>query len=477
MTSANPITLVWLRRDLRLHDHAAFAHALRAGKPVQAVFVFDSSILDRFTSRTDRRLSFIADALCLLDAQLKPHGGGVLALYGRAQELVPKAAATLNAAHILAGADFEPASIRRDEEVKRHLPNGVEFKLLRDHVIFAPAQILNKQDQPFKVFTPYSKAWKAAFTLLYAQPYEYQLGKEFAPVATMAERLQKHGIRALECSRGAAALVNEAGYDYAPSDHWPASDGTARLEAFMERLVRQYADRRNYPAKHGTSRLSPYLRFGLVSVRECVRAAMHASADTWLNELIWREFYIMTLYHAPESLNEEWNEAYRRRIPWNQSKDDFKRFCNGETGYPIVDAAMRELLECNWMHNRARMITASFLTKHLLIDWRWGEEHFAQHLMDYEAASNVGGWQWAASTGTDAQPYFRIFNPTLQSRKFDPEGEYIRRFVPELRHLSATEIHEPWKTGKMKSYPMPMVEHDEARQRAIRVFKEAKNEG
>ena len=257
---------------------------------------------------------------------------------------------------------------------------------------------------------------------------------------------------------------------------WEVEDGEKRLKAFIQKQVRSYHEQRDMLAAEGTSALSPYLRFGLVSVRQCARLAAEMDgkgAHIWMNELIWRDFYATILFHYPDSATQEWNEKYRGTIEWSNSDVMFSRWQQGKTGYPVVDAAMRQLLETGWMHNRARMIVASFFTKHLLLDWRRGEEHFAQLLMDYDMASNVGGWQWAASTGTDAQPYFRIFNPITQGERFDPEGEYIRHWVPELRGLPAKEIHSPWKYNKPSDYPDLIVDHKEARQRALQAFKVA----
>lgn len=454
------MNLVWLRRDLRLHDHAALHLALAEPGPVQPLFVFDKEILERFTNPRDHRLSFIADALCNIDKELRARGGRLWVFHGNPVEILPKLTAS-HCARIFAAEDFEPATIARDKTVAAKAP----LTLTLDHLLAHPAHIIKGDGTPYKVFTPYSKAWYGALNeSWYGERTVHDKGR----YAAEAPKLPTLDLGSPQ------KILAQIGYEYAPLPMWPVEKAQERLKFFEKQILSGYAETRDIPGVDGTSRLSPYLRFGLVSIRECFRAAMgKPGAAKWIGELIWRDFYAMILYHFPESATKELQSHYRG-LHWQHNAKHIEAWKHGKTGYPIVDAAMRQLLAEGWMHNRARMIVASFLTKHLLTDWRVGEEHFAQYLMDYELASNVGGWQWAASTGTDAQPYFRVFNPTLQSKKFDVAGDYIRRFVPELAALPEKEIHAPQHSPLLKpDYPAPIVEHSTARAAAIALFKKA----
>ncbi len=450
-----PLTLAWLRRDLRLHDHAALSHASAQAQPV---FVFDADILARFTNPADRRLSFIMRTLVNMHGQLREKGAGMLVLHGRAVELIPTLSKTLQAP-VHTTADYEPDARARDAAVAKQC----ELNLHKDQVIFAPDEIMNQSGAPFKVFTPYSKTWRDNLSPTSAAPFPAP--QQFAPFADVKARV--HGFPTIDLDKGAAACLAQIGYQLVDDALWPVEDGHARLARFA-RIAANYKNTRDFMAVNGTSRLSPYLRFGLISVREAVALARETS-PTWLSELIWREFYAQTLFHTPESAHTEWNPKYRG-MAWQENADHLERWKQGNTGFPVVDAAMRQLLAEGWMHNRARMIVASFLTKDLQLSWREGEAHFAQFLMDYDMASNVGGWQWAASTGTDAQPYFRVFNPSLQSERFDAEGAYIRTYVPELSHMKGKAIHNPTPLER-GAYPAPMVNHDDARKAAIAMFK------
>lgn len=462
------VTLTWLRRDLRLHDHGALAAAFAAKLPVQPVFVFDSDILAQFPAKDDRRLSFLAARLCQMDAELRKRGGGLLVLHGSAGLLIPKLAAALGAQGVTAAEDYEAATRARDMQVGKAL--GAQLRLVQDHVIFAPDAILRDGEAPYKVFTPYSKAWKEALAPAAISGRAVHDKGRYADFDAMRGLAAQAGLAPIDLSQGAAHALAQVGYTYHEDRLWTVHDVPKRLRDFLAHKAKGYKDTRDIMGMEGTSRLSPYIRFGLVSIRECVQGAVEMGADTWLNELIWREFYIMNLFHFPESAHMEWNPKYRDVLEWSQDASQLAAWKEGRTGYPLVDAAMRQLLEEGWMHNRARMVVASFLTKHLRTDWRLGEAHFAQYLMDYEQASNVGGWQWAASTGTDAQPYFRVFNPTLQSERFDAKGDYIRRYVPELAKLSAKEIHAPWMF-RGAGYIPPIVEHAKAREAALAMFK------
>lgn len=461
------VSLVWLRRDLRLHDHAALAEASRSVEPLQPAFIFDRAILKDFPNKQDRRLSFIASQLAALHAQLKTGGGGLLVLEGVAGEVIPRLAKALSAARVVAEEDYEPATRARDEAVASAAP----LQLVKDHVVFSPTDILRDTGEAFKVFTPYFKQWRKALEEHPANAGEYHVPQlQLAPYMPVVEAVREAGLAVLDAGSPKAMLA-DIGYQWVQDGLWDVTDASSRLKRFAEKRMGAYATGRDMVAVEGTSRLSPYLRFGLVSPRECVRAALKAGSrgEKWLSELAWREFYAAILYHFPESQTKEWNPKFRG-LAWEQREDWLEAWKQGRTGFPLVDAAQRQLLAEGWMHNRARMVTASFLTKDLQLDWRLGEAHFAQYLMDYDMASNVGGWQWAASTGTDAQPWFRIFNPTLQSKKFDPAGEYISRYVAELRGLSAERIHEPGKGPRPADYPAPIVDHKQAREKTLAMF-------
>lgn len=468
-----PLSLAWLRRDLRLHDHAVLHSALAQSGQIQPVFIFDTDILARFPNPQDRRLTFIAHTLERMHRELHKQGGGLLVLHGSAAATMPKLAACLQVQQVICAEDFEPSAIMRDRAVAAQLP----LMQVVDHLIHHPSRTIKDDGTPYRVFTPYSKTWRAALKPDSFAEKKVSLQGRLADYNAVAALVDAAGITRLSCDAGAGAMLEAIGYQNAGLGEWQPDDVTKRLEQFVLQRLDGYKDHRDFMSEEGTSKLSPYLRFGLISVRECARLAAERhgkGSDSWINELIWREFYAMILYHFPDVVTQEFQPQYRE-LNWQNSRVLLEAFCNGQTGYPIVDAAMRQLLETGWMHNRARMIVASFMTKDLRLDWRLGEEHFAQHLMDYDLASNNGGWQWAASVGTDAQPYFRVFNPELQSRKFDPKGDYIRRYVPELSHLDKNEIHAPKQDlfGGSR-YPRPIVDHRLAKELAISMFKERK---
>lgn len=470
-------SIVWLRRDLRLHDHAALATALQGAAPVQAVFVFDTEILARFSNKHDRRLVFLAETLCHMDAQLKARGGRLLVLHGKAREVMPKLAATLKAESIISAEDFEPATRARDAAVKAVLPATTRFVQVLDHLIHAPQKMLKADGTPYKVFTPFYKLWRSTLGPGDYASYEVKDVGRYAHAPANFSAVMAAGLTRVSLDAGPASLLEQIGYHYTKDALWRVDDVDERLRSFIAYKLQAYPTARDGLSIIGTSQLSPYLRFGLVSIRECVAAALEAGGgEKWIAELGWREFYAAILYHFPHVVDQEFNEQYRDgAIPWNRNAHHIEAMVTGQTGYPVIDAAVRELLETGYMHNRARMIVASFASKDLLLDWRVGEEFFAQHLMDYEMASNNGGWQWSASTGTDAAPYFRIFNPMLQSKRFDPDGVYIRRYVPELRGVSNEDIHAPWESPLTKpaNYPMPIVDHATAKDRAVEVFRAA----
>lgn len=454
--------LVWFRRDLRDFDHAAFALALRRHARVFCVFVFDSDILERLP-RQDRRVAFILHAVRELDAGLRAHGGGLIVRQGRAVEEIPALAAALGVAAVYANRDYEPFARRRDAAVAARLAaEGRAFVECKDQVIFERDEVLTQAGTPFSVFTPYARAWR----------------QRLAPADLAAHDCGvRPGQLATTDAVPSAPTLDDLGF--AATDlKLPAgmSGGAALLADFLGRIDR-YHETRDFPAVRGVSYLSPHLRFGTVSIRQ-LAAVAHAQslqadgkgAAGWLNELIWREFYQMILWHRPDVVDHCFRPEYDA-LAWDVAPELFAAWCEGRTGYPLVDAAQRQLRQSGWMHNRLRMVTASFLTKHLGIDWRQGEAHFAAWLLDYELASNNGGWQWAASTGCDAQPYFRIFNPVTQSEKFDPQGRFIRRYLPELRDVPDRFIHAPWRmSAPPAGYPAPCVDHAVARARTLARF-------
>lgn len=470
-----PSALVWFRRDLRCHDHAALYHALRSAGRVFCVFVFDTEILDALPDRRDRRVEFIHAAVTELDRSLDVLareaggvGGGLTVRHGRADELIPRLARELGVAKVFTNRDYEPAAIERDRRVAERLAaDGIGYADFKDQVIFERDEVLTQAGQAFSVFTPYKNAWLRKLDNFYLQAY---------PVAKYAAHLAP--------PPAGAELLALATLGFEPTNlsalRLPLgmSGGRRLFGEFCERIDR-YKEARDFPAVKGVSYLSPHLRFGTVSVRELAACAWHrggAGAETWLSELVWRDFYHMILWHHPRVVGASFRPEYDR-IRWDDAPELLAAWCDGRTGYPIVDAAMRQLEQTGYMHNRLRMIVASFLTKDLGIDWRLGERHFAAKLLDYDLAANNGGWQWAASTGCDAQPWFRIFNPVTQSEKFDPQGRFIRRYVPELERVPDKFIHAPWKMGGIDQqaarvrigadYPAPVVNHAAARERTL----------
>lgn len=455
----------WIRRDLRLADNPALAAAVGNGRAVVPLFVLDEQLL-----RDDiapKRAAFLLDGLRRLDANLRARGSRLVVRLGRPEQVVPQVAAACGAAAVYAQEDVSPFSRKRDTAVAAAAP----LHLTGGLTVYPPDLIRKKDGTPYTVFTPFSKMWRAL------------------PLPQRRDLLP-----APEHLTTPAAIPSHPLPD-APTipSLFPPGEQEARrrLAAFAEAGIFGYANGRNQLDIDGTSQLSPYLRFGMVSPREAVVTALEAravtpspaaqnGADAWLNELIWREFYIAILYHFPHVLAGSFRPKYDA-IPWHNDRDEFAAWCAGKTGYPVVDAAMRQLKAAGWMHNRARMIVASFLVKDLLIDWRWGERWFWQHLVDGDPAANNGGWQWVAGTGTDAAPYFRIFNPTTQGKKFDPNGRYIRRWLPELAYVPDRFIHEPHlmdtavqqQSGCLigRDYPAPIVNHRAARERTLAAYK------
>ncbi|MBI5922511.1 MAG: deoxyribodipyrimidine photo-lyase [Betaproteobacteria bacterium] len=463
--------LVWFRRDLRGHDHAALHHALTHYRRVYCAFVFDTTILD-LLPRCDRRVDFILRALQELKAALCDMGGDLIVCHGDPVREVPRLAAGLGVSAVCVNRDYEPAAIARDAAVRQGL-GGVEFLDFKDQVIFDRDEVMTQGGTPYSVFTPYKNAWLGRLALT---------GTHAWPVREHAAHLAKPHVA---CE---LPTLRQIGFEETDLDALGIPTGMSgawrMLRSFVERLD-DYADTRDFPAINGTSCLSPHLRFGTVSIRELVtyaQAQAGRGAQTWLAELIWRDFYHAILWHHPDVVTRCFKPKYEA-LRWDISEESLAAWQLGRTGYPLVDAAMRQLSLTGFMHNRLRMVVASFLAKDLGLDWRKGEAWFAERLLDYDLAANNGGWQWVASTGCDAQPWFRILNPITQSEKFDPQGQFIRRFVPELAAVPQKFIHAPWKMSAAEQaacgveigrhYPRPLIDHGLARQRTLVRYRSA----
>ena len=461
--------LLWFRRDLRLGDNAALAAALAAAERVYCVFVFDREILDALDDRHDRRVEFIHGSVRELADALAARSGNLMVLHDRAREAIPRLAAELGVDAVYAARDYEPAAVARDAAVRDALEAaGRTLVLVKDQVVFERDEVMTQAGRAYTVFSPYRNAWlkKLDAGQLAERPWPRD-GRLAAGPERPLPTLEAMGFRRTDL----AALGVVPGM----------TGGRARFEAFKARLA-DYHDRRNAVDVDGTSRLSVHLRFGTISVRELAREAWLASGEgaaAWLNELAWRDFYFMILHHFPHADGHAFKREFEQ-VAYRNDERLFAAWCEGRTGYPLVDAGMRQLNTTGFMHNRLRMVTASFLVKDLHVDWRWGERYFARKLLAYDLSANNGGWQWAASTGCDAQPYFRIFNPVTQSEKFDPQGRCIRQYVPELQGCSDKLIHAPWlmKPAQLEAsgvrlgrdYPYPVVDHAEARKIALEMY-------
>jgi len=449
------ITIWWIRRDLRLTDNAALHSALQADS-VLPIFILDPV----FDSASARRKNFLYKGLHALDLDLRERGSYLLIRTGKPLDVLKQLVNETKADVIFSEEDFTPYARKRDMEIEHHLP----LHLISGQTVHHPNTILKGDGKPYIVYTPYSKAWKAKLpSRLELYPAPEKINTPFI-------------------------ITNEHLPSFKVNPLFPAGEKEAfvRLEEFLFKKIYSYGEDRNRMDLEGTSSLSPYLRFGMLGLKQAVSEAKQAevkakgeaskrSAEIWLNELIWREFYIQILYHFPYVSKTAFNQSLSN-IPWRNNVSEFEAWKRGETGVPVVDAAMRQLKEIGWMHNRARMIVASYLVKDLLIDWRWGEAWFMENLLDGDPAANNGGWQWTAGTGTDAAPYFRIFNPVLQSAKFDPNGDYIRKWIPELHDVETKHIHAPWEDGiKVTGYPeQPIVERN--KERTLQAYKLSKEE-
>jgi deoxyribodipyrimidine photo-lyase len=467
--------LVWFRRDLRDFDHAALYYALKDAKHVHCIFVFDTEILDKLTDKEDRRVEFIWESVRELKTALQKNGGDLIVKYGLARNIIPEYALETNIHAVFCNHDYEPSAISRDADVAAQLnKNNIQFYTFKDQVIFEKDEILTLNNKPYSVFTPYKNAHLKKLNDYYLKPYPvdfyiHNLAR-IAPSDLIS--LEDMGFKRTNLSE----LRLPTGM----------SGGKQLLEDFENRM-HQYKEARDFPAVKGVSYLSVHLRFGTVSIRHCARQArnrMDIGSQAWLNELVWRDFYFQILHHNPQVAAGRAYKTEFENLAFPNNELLFKAWCEGKTGYPLVDAAMRQLNQTGFMHNRLRMVAASFLIKDLLIDWRWGEKYFAEKLIDFDLSANNGGWQWAASTGCDAQPWFRIFNPVTQSERFDATGKFIRKYVPELVSCSDKEIHAPWLIPPLRQkligmqigvdYPKPIVDHAEQRALALDLYKNVK---
>ena len=478
MQKKYPTGLMWFRRDLRVFDNAALHHALKSCQQVHCVFVFDREILDSLP-RQDRRVEFIWEAITELNEQLillaakhRTEGAGLIVQHAVASDAIPELCKQLIVDAAFANHDYEPRALARDAKVQALLEGrGTAFHTFKDHVIFERNEVLTLASKPYSVFTPYKNAWLKKVDAFYLKPYP--IDSHAASLAALPASHQQ-GVPSLEAMAFEKTNLNTLKI---PTG---ATGGAQLFDEFSSRM-NDYGETRNFPAVKGPSYLGVHLRFGTVSIRQLARAGLaqqragSEGAAVWLSELIWRDFYAQILANFPHAATDAFKAEYDK-IQWEQGDAAhalFASWCEGRTGYPLVDAAMAQINQTGYMHNRLRMVVASFLTKDLGLDWRWGERYFAEQLNDFDLASNNGGWQWASSSGCDAQPYFRIFNPTSQSEKFDAGGKFIRRYVPQLAKLSDKAIHAPWLASPLelmaagvalgKTYPYPVVKHDEAR--------------
>ncbi|CAI8781801.1 deoxyribodipyrimidine photo-lyase [Chryseobacterium sp. IT-36CA2] len=427
----NTITLFWFRRDLRLEDNVGFHHALQSDAPVIPIFIFDTDILGKLEDKEDRRVDYIHQALTDINISLKKYHSKVNTYYGKPIEIFKKLSEEYTIEGVFCNRDYEPQAIERDKEIYYFFTEkNIPFKAYKDQVIFDKDQIIKKDGSPYTVYTPFAKKWRELLTPEHYQSVELNVKNLFPQKYSEILTLKEIGFKKTE-------------FDF-------------KKQVLNAVIIDNYDQFRDYPSLQHTTQLGIALRFGTISIRKCVDFALKHNA-VWLSELIWREFFMQILYHFPQVVHQSFKRQYDN-IHWRNNEKEFKHWCEGTTGYPIVDAGMRELNQTGFMHNRVRMIVASFLCKHLLIDWRWGEAYFALKLNDYDLSANNGNWQWAAGSGCDAAPYFRVFNPTAQMEKFDKDLQYIKKWLPE------------WNTS---AYPSPMVEHTFARERALSEYKKA----
>ena len=427
----NKISLFWFRRDLRLEDNVGLYHALQSEHPVLPIFIFDTDILDKLESKHDRRVDYIHQALSAINVQLKASNSALITYHGKPLDIFKTLLEEYDIQSVFCNRDYEPQAIERDANIFYYLQQkNIPFKAYKDQVIFDKKDILKNDETPYVVYTPYARRWREKLT-----EGDYKIYKPKLNNLMQLEGAETHSLK-------------DIGFEKTDILY-----SAPKLDA---QIIDDYDKHRDYPALQGTTQLGTALRFGTISIRKCVAFALQHN-QTWLAELIWREFFMQILYHFPHVVNHSFKPKYEF-IEWRNNEVEFQQWCDGKTGYPIVDAGMQELNQTGYMHNRVRMITASFLCKHLLIDWKWGEAYFAAKLDDYELSSNNGNWQWVAGSGCDAAPYFRIFNPTTQTDKFDKNHEYIKNWLPELGTAQ---------------YPNPIVDHKFARERVLTVYSKA----
>ena len=430
------VNIFWFRRDLRLDDNVGFYNALKSKNPVLPIFIFDEDILDKLP-KNDARLTFIYETLQEMRVTLEEaYGSSIAMFHGKPVAVFEQLIEKYNIQTIFTNRDYEPYATERDAEIKQLLTqNNIEFLTFKDQVIFEKNEVTKKDGLPYVVYTPYMKVWKETFKTC---NLDFYYTNSFLKNLIKTKTLPNLSLADIGFTKSEQQTAH---YTVTPA------------------LIQNYEDTRNFPSQDSTSKLGPHLRFGTVSIRKMVAKAISEKNEIFWHELIWREFFTQILWHFPHTSKNSFKAKYDR-IEWRNNEEEFKKWCNGETGYPLVDAGMRQLNQTGFMHNRIRMLVGSFLCKHLLIDWRWGEAYFAEKLHDYEMASNVGNWQWVAGSGVDAAPYFRIFNPTTQIKKFDKDLEYIKKWVPDFQEFT---------------YPKEMVDHKEARERCLKVYKEALN--
>ena len=429
--STSTFTIFWFRRDLRLEDNAGLYHALKYNKNVIPVFIFDKSILEKLENKSDKRVNFIYQTIVDLSLKLQSLRSNLVVKYGTITDVWQELVSEYIIDKVYTNHDYEPYAIKRDQDIFSFLTSkGIECKTFKDQCVFEKSEVLSDAAKPYTVFTPYSKKWKSKLNEFYLKPYPTEsYYNNFAKgISTTIPTLAQMGFEKVD-------------FDFP-------------LNNVSDEVIRKYSEQRDFPSLKGTSRLGLHLRFGTISIRLLAQKAFETN-ETFLNELIWRDFYMQILWHFPQVKEHAFKPAYDK-IKWRNDEKEFAAWCKGQTGYPIVDAGMRELNTTGFMHNRVRMIVASFLTKHLLIDWRWGAAYFAEKLLDFDLSANNGGWQWAAGCGTDAAPYFRVFSPKLQTEKFDGKLIYIKKWVPDFLDFT---------------YPRPIVNHEFARNRCLEVYK------
>ena len=451
--------LCWIRRDLRLHDHNALSHALKSGETT-VVFVFDEHILNKLKNKNDKRITFIHDSLVEIEKELQKKGSSLIVRYGKPEEEIPKLCDELKINKVFINRDYEPYAKKRDDLVAKKLKAAsVELETFKDSVFFEKHEILTGSGSLYKVFTPYKNKWLEKFEDDGKTVADYKCAfKNLRPFSNPKNILETNWYPIIGFHEAPALLKGGT------------SEALKRLNKF-EKSMAQYKEARDFPAIHGTSNLSVSIRFGNLSLRDMIRSGISQKSEgstTWLSEIIWRDFYQMILDSHPHIEKESFKREYDS-IKWLGTEENFQAWCEGKTGFPIVDAAMRCLNETGMMHNRLRMIVASFLCKILLVDWRKGEQYFETHLLDFDLAANNGGWQWSSSSGCDAQPYFRIFNPYTQSEKFDSQGEFIKQWIPELANARPKEIHRP-DTLLFQNYPSPIVSYEMNRLKCLEMY-------